>query len=177
MRWLTAVHRTARDHSHARLHGFGLTIPEYLRTFPWYSVDSSYWTRAPRAGGLALFDARTGRWTTGRVGRPLPRPFRTLARDYDGDPAELQRPGYGLIRVNGRHAIAQREWLLLTGARAALRFNAWLRARRPPVTAPAGMTDDGPIYHLAVSDRDELHAAVKAAGIEAATPSKGTDRP
>jgi hypothetical protein len=39
-----------------RVHGFAVTSMELMRTFPWYSVDSSTWTQPFRWGSLTLFN-------------------------------------------------------------------------------------------------------------------------
>lgn len=37
-----------------KVHGFGLTTPELMRRYPWYSVDSSSWVQIARVGGMIL---------------------------------------------------------------------------------------------------------------------------
>lgn len=37
-----------------KVHGFGLTTPELMRRYPWYSVDSSSWVQTARIGGMLL---------------------------------------------------------------------------------------------------------------------------
>lgn len=37
-----------------KVHGFGLTTPELMRRYPWYSVDSSTWVQIARVGGVLL---------------------------------------------------------------------------------------------------------------------------
>lgn len=37
-----------------KVHGFGLTTPELMRRYPWYSVDSSSWVQVARVGGVLL---------------------------------------------------------------------------------------------------------------------------
>ena len=37
-----------------KVHGFGLTTPELMRRYPWYSVDSSSWVQIARVGGMLL---------------------------------------------------------------------------------------------------------------------------
>lgn len=42
-----------------KVHGFGLTTPELMRRYPWYSVDSSSWVQIARVGGMLMLpDAR-----------------------------------------------------------------------------------------------------------------------
>jgi hypothetical protein len=37
-----------------KVHGFGLTTPELMKRYPWYSVDSSSWVQIARVGGVLL---------------------------------------------------------------------------------------------------------------------------
>lgn len=37
-----------------KVHGFGLTVPELMRRYPWYSVDSSSWVQIASNGGIFL---------------------------------------------------------------------------------------------------------------------------
>lgn len=41
-------------HPKVKVHGFGLTTPELMRRYPWYSVDSSSWVQIARVGGMLL---------------------------------------------------------------------------------------------------------------------------
>lgn len=43
-----------------RVHGFGLTVMPLVKTFPFYSVDSSTWTMPIRYGNISLFDESRG---------------------------------------------------------------------------------------------------------------------
>ena len=52
----------ARMPEGVRHHGFGVTGWETLKSFPWYSVDSSSWTGCFRYAQLTLFDPLRGSW-------------------------------------------------------------------------------------------------------------------
>lgn len=43
-----------------RVHGFGLTSPELMRRYPWYSVDSSSWVQQAKVGMLLLLPDAKG---------------------------------------------------------------------------------------------------------------------
>lgn len=43
-----------------RVHGFGLTSPELMRRYPWYSVDSSSWVQQAKVGMLLLLPEAKG---------------------------------------------------------------------------------------------------------------------
>lgn len=52
----------ARLQPGVKVHGFGVTRLSLMQRFPWYSVDSSSWSSAPRYARLALFDERARRF-------------------------------------------------------------------------------------------------------------------
>lgn len=43
-----------------RVHGFGLTSPELMRRYPWFSVDSSSWVQQAKVGMLLLLPEARG---------------------------------------------------------------------------------------------------------------------
>lgn len=43
-----------------RVHGFGLTSPELMRRYPWFSVDSSSWVQQAKVGMLLLLPEAKG---------------------------------------------------------------------------------------------------------------------
>lgn len=56
--WLDRIwSRYLVDENHAprvKVHGFGLTVFDILRRYPWYSVDSTVWQQAGSMGGLIV---------------------------------------------------------------------------------------------------------------------------
>lgn len=58
--WLTQCFRAKPPH--VRYHGFGVTGWDTLKSFPWYSVDSSSWASGFRYATLSLFDPKRGNW-------------------------------------------------------------------------------------------------------------------
>jgi hypothetical protein len=46
---------------HVRYHGFGVTKLEFLKSYPWYSVDSTTWMTGFFFAELRLFDPKLGR--------------------------------------------------------------------------------------------------------------------
>lgn len=53
-----------------KVHGFGMTTWKFLRSFPWYSVDSSSWNVGFKYALLYLFDERVGRLVTVTMSNP-----------------------------------------------------------------------------------------------------------
>jgi hypothetical protein len=45
-------------------HGLAVTAPWLVLSYPWYSVDSSSWSRAAGYGNIIRFNVRTGRMTS-----------------------------------------------------------------------------------------------------------------
>lgn len=45
---------TGDGKARSKVHGFGLTVPELMRRYPWYSVDSSSWVQIASNGGIFL---------------------------------------------------------------------------------------------------------------------------
>jgi len=68
MRWLAQCFKMAQGR--AVFHGFGLTGWEVMKSFPWYSVDSSSWTQCARWGQIQMWDARKGLQKAGHVDVP-----------------------------------------------------------------------------------------------------------
>jgi len=86
-----------------RVHGFGLTRPDLMRRWPWYSSDSSSWVQIAAAGGvLTLPEARVisvsaqspNRKVEGQHITTLPQVMQEAVyqklRSYGGDPERLQ---------------------------------------------------------------------------------------
>lgn len=53
MRWCAYCHNVAKKNK-TKLHGFGLTSPIVMSSFPWFSVDSSTWLNGRRFGNLIV---------------------------------------------------------------------------------------------------------------------------
>jgi len=53
--WLAKVFQT---YPKQKFHGFGLFTKDILMNFPFYSIDSSYWTTTYRFGGLLKYDEK-----------------------------------------------------------------------------------------------------------------------
>ena len=66
MRWLIQCFRVAGDQS--VFHGFGLTSWKVLKSFRWYSVDSSSWGQGFRFGQVPIFDSNRGKFFILKLG-------------------------------------------------------------------------------------------------------------
>jgi len=66
MPWIAKCFRIAGD---TKIHGFGVTNWEMLKSFGWHSVDSSSWGSGFRYGQIKLFDARRGEFVTLKLGQ------------------------------------------------------------------------------------------------------------
>ena len=64
-----------------KVHGFGLTSPEMLRKFPWYSVDSTSWVNYARFGTVLIPKKEFGEYTYKQPPRTI---FVSSRRDISG---------------------------------------------------------------------------------------------
>jgi hypothetical protein len=65
----------------SRVHGFGLTSPEMLRKFPWYSVDSTSWVNYAKFGTVLMPKVEMGQYTYREPPRTI---FVSSRRDLSG---------------------------------------------------------------------------------------------
>lgn len=109
----------------AVFHGFGLTAWSAIRTFPFYSVDSSSWGSPYRFGTLRLFDR--GRWVTIRLRDQADvRAHKRLLEDYGAPIGALTRGGYDSDTV-GRLSAA-----------AYVKAGEWVANQHGPIRLPPG---------------------------------------
>jgi hypothetical protein len=86
-----------------RVHGFGLTKPEMMRRYPWFSTDSSSWVQVAAAGGILLLPGAnvvsvSSQSPSKRIENQHLTTFAPVLRDaveerirsYGGDPERLQ---------------------------------------------------------------------------------------
>lgn len=66
MAWLTKCFEMGDER--VSYHGFGLTSWKVMRSFPWYSVDSSSWGQGFRFGVCPVFDSNVGRFVKVKLG-------------------------------------------------------------------------------------------------------------
>jgi hypothetical protein len=109
----------------AVFHGFGLTVWDALREFPFYSVDSSSWGSGVRFGALKLF--HRGRWVSValRTREDVAR-HREVLDAYGLPWRALTRAGYRRDLVAGACAVAM------------YRANEHVRAIHGPIALPPG---------------------------------------
>ena len=113
-------HIEARGYE-GRIHGFAVTSMELMRTFPWYSVDSSTWTQPFRWGSLSLFDG--GRVIQVKVKEP---------REMFRQERLLRRYGYNLARLTkDNRSRARRQELACISLMNWMECEDWIAARRP----------------------------------------------
>lgn len=109
----------------AVFHGFGLTVWEQLKRWPWYSVDSSSWVGGVRYGEVRLFD--NGRWIQISLrDRDKVKQHLKVLRSYGLSARDLSGAHYARAKVAGACAVAQ------------YRAVDWLTQRRAPVVLPVG---------------------------------------
>lgn len=124
MRWLVRCFQLAQDR--AVYHGFGLTGWRVLSALPWYSVDSTSWSKGVRFGRVPIFDRRVnvlkefflGNWSSIH-------PFASQIRELGFDPDE-----FADREKNARGRI------LTFAALAYLQLEEYLRERHGLITLP-----------------------------------------
>lgn len=151
MRWLIQCFKIAAKND-VRIHGFGQTRLQILRSFPWYSVDSSSWASAHRFGGLMLWDD----WSAKFVKIDLHKHEQAyrhaaLIREHGGDPAEVAHPQAALVQ-RGDPDIEYwrdvRSRIITMNARAWMRYERWLQRHHGSVEAPEGFPTKLYVGHL-----------------------------
>jgi hypothetical protein len=155
MRWLIRCFRIAEKHG-TRFHGFGQTNPAIIAKLPFYSVDSSAWSRV-RFGEMHLWDGQTTKMRVARLGDYASAyKLAPLMRAHGADPALIADPAYGW-RKKGVKSKAdyyqERDTVLGVNAIAWHRFGEWLTARHA-VPPPAGHASTGTCLFLADSGID-----------------------
>lgn len=124
MRFLIQCFRVAG--TEAVFHGFGLTSWEVMRSFKWYSVDSSSWGKGFRFGKIPLFDERIGRFVEVQLGdRKSAFKYGTLISKAGFDPLD-----FGDRSRNDRTKIAA------ISAYSYMRAEQWLQNRYGNVEMP-----------------------------------------
>lgn len=122
--WLVECFRTAGDKT--VFHGLGATNWTLLKSFPWYSVDSSSWSAGFRFGRVPLFDAARGEWTGASLGdRRSCYQNAAIIRTMGFDPRDFAERALNTRQKSGE--IAARSYLLA---------QQWIREFHGPVRIP-----------------------------------------
>jgi hypothetical protein len=125
MPWLIQCFQRASGR--AVYHGFGCTGWNLMRSFPWYSVDSSTWGASFRFGRVPFFCARRGRFFVLELGKPATiAPHAAAIRALGFDPLEFAD------RTKNR-----RERICAFSALAYLHAAAYLRRHFGAISLPS----------------------------------------
>lgn len=115
MPWMIKAFRIAENK--CVYHGFGVTNFNLLKSFPWYSVDSSTFSSSARWGRVPLFDSKSGLLKTAKLGnRNSCYRYERVFRDLGFDPAIFSE------RENNT-----RYWSFAIGAESYARIEKWMR--------------------------------------------------
>jgi hypothetical protein len=107
-------------------HGFGCTVWDVVRAFPWYSVDSSTWSAGFRFGKVFLFDNREGALVEANLGNHQRcYKYAHLFRSIGFDPADFA------IRERNK-----REKNCAVAVLSYLRAEKWLERRHGLISIP-----------------------------------------
>lgn len=154
MPFIIKAFKTAGDKS--VFHGFGATSWAVIKSFPWYSVDSSSWGAGFRFGQVPLFDASKGRFFTVKLGSRIEcGKFAYLIREAGFDPADFWDR-----ERNDRAKICA------ISALSYIKAEQWLRKRWGEVYIPNNeRVSEGLRLHLADANPQRYGDAVQGAGV------------
>lgn len=155
--WLARVFKHVDGQ--AVFHGFGMTVWEALRDFPFYSVDSSSWSSGYRFGSLKLFDR--GSWKTIKLrDKDSIRANYRLIQQHGGEPLALLSAEHYHYRVAARmSAVAYRraEAYIRRRHHVPLPESPRCPVRRGRTAVPAA--GPGPHLYLADANKRTIHLA------------------
>lgn len=132
-------------------HGFGTTNWNILKSFRWYSADSSSWGAGFRYGGVPLFDARAGRFVKISLGdRASCLRYAGLIRQFGFDPMDF-----------ADRARNDRAKICAISALSYIHAEGWLRKRHGEVYIPQREGEPGVRVHLADANPTRYEEAVR----------------
>jgi hypothetical protein len=131
MGWITQCFKRAGDT--CVFHGFGLTSLEVIKTFPWYSVDSSSWGAGFRFGIVPLF--HDGKLLKAKLGSTDWFKYSSIVRSYGFDPMD-----FADRKKNDRKKICA------LSALSYMHLEKYLQQRHGIITIPG--QEDGCKVHL-----------------------------
>ena len=153
MPWLIRCFQIAQGR--AVFHGFTLTSWKVMKSFPWYSVDSSSWGQGFRYGQVPVFSSKRGEF----VKLPL------------GD-VEKWKQHAGLVRQLGfdwkdfaYRDNNDRAKICAISALSYMMAEQWLRKRHGLITIPGANNAPGVRAHLADANPARFGEAVKGGGV------------
>lgn len=142
MPWLVQCFKIAGDRS--VFHGFGCTSWEVLKSFKWYSVDSSSWGQGFRFGKVPLFDPARGTFQDIWLGDRL------MASKYAKDFRAL---GFDPLDFADRTRNSREKICAISGM-SFIRSEGWLHKRHGLIRVPG--SDDAGLHLYLVDTRNTL---------------------
>lgn len=138
MAWLVRCFKLAKDKS--VYHGFGMTRWTTLKSFPWYSADSSSWGQGFRFGNVPVFDYAKGEFVKLNLGN----------KKHFAEQSRLVE-SYGFDwRDFADRVRNDRSKICAISAMSYMKAELWLRKRWGEVHIPTRDTDSGPKLSLSV---------------------------
>jgi hypothetical protein len=147
MAWVLKCFKMAKDKT--VYHGFGVTNWEALKSFPWYSVDSTSWGAGFRFGTVPMWNEQAKNFTKYRLG----------SRDWYKCGDTLRAWGFEPddFAVRSRY---KRENACAIAALSYQMAEEYLQTRHGKITMPGNTTrDSGLLLHLANANVSRLSAA------------------
>lgn len=91
VKWISQCFETAeKSGKDIKFHGFGMTNFDFMKSYPWASVDSSTWSTSFRFGQVHLFDDKMGRFYAVKF-RDLKKSYKyaAIVRSYGFSPNDI----------------------------------------------------------------------------------------
>ena len=152
MPWLIECFKRAKGR--AVFHGFGATSWAVVKSFPWYSVDSSSWGSGFRFGQVPVFNATRGKFETLQLGD---------AKAWREYAALVQRLGFDWrdFADRGRNDRAK---ICAISALSYMMAEQWLRKRHGEIYVPGRQDAPGRRAHLADANPARFGEVAQGAG-------------
>lgn len=153
MPWLIQCFKLARGR--AVFHGFGATSWTVVKSFPWYSVDSSAWGSGFRYGRVPVFNERMGKFETINLGD---------SKAWRSHAALVDRMGFDWRDFADRER-NDRAKICAISALSYMMAEQWLRKRHGEIYIPGRQGVPGVRAHLADANPARFGEAVQGAGV------------
>ena len=154
MPWLIKCFKLAQGR--AVFHGFGATSWTVVKSFPWYSVDSSSWGSGFRYGQVPVFNTARGKFETLSLGN---------VKEWQGHARLVTQLGFDWRDFADRKR-NDRAKICAISALSYMMAEQWLRQRHGEIYIPGRLPSaPGVRAHLADANPTRFGEAVQGAGV------------
>ena len=153
MPWLIKCFKLAQGR--AVFHGFGATSWTVVKSFPWYSVDSSSWGSGFRYGQVPVFNTARGKFETLSLGK---------VKEWQEHARLVTQLGFDWRDFADRKR-NDRAKICAISALSYMMAEQWLRQRHGEIYIPGRASAPGVRAHLADANPTRFGEAVQGAGV------------